>query len=422
MPTFDGANLLITLDAPTAGVLDVDVQTDLYSEWKSWVATSDNSKFPPAFRTSGGDPLTPGVEAGAYFFLRNDLGWRIISSDANQTINYQGNLIGEDSSLPIVNTTPGRSVLHLGLQPVTQRVDDILDELKDVQFAAADRGVTVDTVNGIAGTAFPIGTPRQPVSNVQDAVAIAQSRGMYILYIVGNLTLDTGDNVQQMIIVGQTPILSTLTINPGANVAGTTIVQATVQGTMDGDALLQDCFVEDLDMFDGTMHRCLLFGTVTLGNGVQANILNASDGTAGLAVPTIDLGGAGQSLILREYSGGIQLQNKTGTEDVSLDVRSGRILVDDTVVNGDIILRGLGKWQNKSTYAGGANVIDEMVDAVVINDIQGKVQLVKALSGNRVELVPLGGGINRVDVYDDDGVTILRQMTVNDANTSRQVV
>ena len=37
MSDFDGANLLITLSAPTGGVLDVNVQDDLYEEWKEWV-------------------------------------------------------------------------------------------------------------------------------------------------------------------------------------------------------------------------------------------------------------------------------------------------------------------------------------------------------------------------------------------------
>jgi len=92
---------------------------------------ADNSKFMAAFRTIGGDELTPGVDAGPYFFLQNGTlvdtipqgSWRIISTDEDQTINYQGNLVAEESDEEIIIVTPGRSVLHLGLQPITQRVD-----------------------------------------------------------------------------------------------------------------------------------------------------------------------------------------------------------------------------------------------------------------------------------------------------------
>ena len=169
MTHFNGPSLLITLDAPTGGVLNLSVETNLYSEWKEWVIgryffntendvngtteritytdhslhtgqaivyyneggtenigltngttyyvraddatgdrntfelydtefnaengpstvgridltasgvgngevhriTADNAKFVNAFRTIGGDPLTPGVDAGPYFFLQN---------------------------------------------------------------------------------------------------------------------------------------------------------------------------------------------------------------------------------------------------------------------------------------------------------------------------------------------------------------
>lgn len=132
MTTFDGPNLLITLDNPTAGVLGVDIQRDLYSEWKDWVKIGDNAKYLPAFATSGGEPVTNALDAGSYFFLQNQLGWRIISSDEDQTINYEGNLVAADGTLPIIVPTPGRSVLHLGLQPITQRLSDAL--LSDVEL------------------------------------------------------------------------------------------------------------------------------------------------------------------------------------------------------------------------------------------------------------------------------------------------
>ena len=74
MPTFDGESLTITLDS---AITDVDVGADIYSEWKEWAKISDNAKYPFAFRSSGGDALTPGVTAGAYFFIQNQDGWRI---------------------------------------------------------------------------------------------------------------------------------------------------------------------------------------------------------------------------------------------------------------------------------------------------------------------------------------------------------
>jgi hypothetical protein len=124
MPTFNGDDLLITLDS---GVLNVNIETDLYSEWKEWMVLSDNAKYLPAFATSGGDSLIPGLDAGSYFFLRNDLGWRIRPAEEDLNVTLTGNLFPQDPDLPMIIPTVGNyTVLINGLQPITQGISDLL--------------------------------------------------------------------------------------------------------------------------------------------------------------------------------------------------------------------------------------------------------------------------------------------------------
>jgi hypothetical protein len=275
MPEFDGPNARITLDTPTAGVLNVDVQVDLYSKWKEWVRgfvsfdtendvngtteritvvdhstytgqrcvysklggaesiglsdgavyyiryidrntfelydtkanaeadpsttgrqdltasgagngeshrlTVDNSKFPIAFRTIGGDPLAAGVTAGAYFFLQNQIGygWRIISTDEDQTINYLGSLVGEDAASAIIVSTPGRSVLHLGLQPVTQGTDVIIGQIENLQTDVTAVLVDTNLIKALTGGRIEIvdiggGSVRIDVYDTDDTTIIRQ--------------------------------------------------------------------------------------------------------------------------------------------------------------------------------------------------------------------------------------------------------
>ena len=47
-------------------------------------------------------------------------------------------------------------------------------------------GVYVDSVNGVAGTAWPIGTPGMPVDNLTDALAIAATRMLHNVYLAPN--------------------------------------------------------------------------------------------------------------------------------------------------------------------------------------------------------------------------------------------
>lgn len=93
--TFDGVNKKITL--PAQSTIEV---SDLYSRWKDWVATSDNSKYPPAFSVVGGDPISADTSLAVNVFIRNDLGWRIAPPEANINIVLVGNLYPSTSAVP----------------------------------------------------------------------------------------------------------------------------------------------------------------------------------------------------------------------------------------------------------------------------------------------------------------------------------
>ena len=155
--SFDRDNLVIVL---ASGLLEVDAE-DIYSEWKLWAADVLNAGIPEAFRSTGGDPLTPGVNAGAYFFLQNQHGWRIRPAEEDGTITLTGNLAPEDSTFPILAPTIGDfSVLISGLQPVTQNVDDVLTLQEqvstDVKLIKALNGgnVTVTGTNPFVLTVY----------------------------------------------------------------------------------------------------------------------------------------------------------------------------------------------------------------------------------------------------------------------------
>ncbi len=116
--TFDGNNLIITLPAATA---TIDVETDLYSDWKEWMKTGTNARYLQAFSGSeGGAPVTATLSSGSYFFLRNDLGWRIRPAEEDATVTFTGNLVPTDLTLPMTTPTVGPyTVMLVGLQPIT---------------------------------------------------------------------------------------------------------------------------------------------------------------------------------------------------------------------------------------------------------------------------------------------------------------
>jgi hypothetical protein len=120
--TFDGDNLRITLPAATP---EVDAKVDLYSDWKEWLKTAANAKYPVAFDTTGGDPTTATGKVAAYYFLRNDNGWRIKPAEEDAEVTIVGNLYPRDATLPMFVETTGAFTVLLSVERDASSVVEI---------------------------------------------------------------------------------------------------------------------------------------------------------------------------------------------------------------------------------------------------------------------------------------------------------
>lgn len=118
--TFDGENRQIIVND---GELDIDVQVDLYSDWKEWAATRDNLKYLPAMRSVGGDPTVGGAFLGATFFTINN--WQIVLSDSTV---FDGNLFSDNFDTPFI-TTEGAKVARSQFSNLVDSVQINVDDL-----------------------------------------------------------------------------------------------------------------------------------------------------------------------------------------------------------------------------------------------------------------------------------------------------
>lgn len=231
-----------------------------------------------------------------------------------------------------------------------------------IEYGEYGGGVTVDTGNitgkAVSGSIYPTGTRRRPCNNIPDAMVLADANGFHNIYILGNITLDTGDDVSDMSLIGENPIQTTITINTGADVTNSEFTHAVIGGVLDGGNLIRKCIIGDLDYVNGEIETSTLTGTITLGGSEEAKLVNCRSGVAGSGTPVIDCGGSGQGLQVRDYYGGIQLTNKTGTEKVSIDMSSGQVKLTNSVTNGEIVCRGVGSITED--LSAGATVTDQM--------------------------------------------------------------
>jgi hypothetical protein len=85
--TFDGVNKLILINN---GITEINVTTDIYSDWKEWVRLRDNAKYQQALRVVGGDDIGNSQALGGQYFLIN--GWRLRTWEGDHTLNINENL------------------------------------------------------------------------------------------------------------------------------------------------------------------------------------------------------------------------------------------------------------------------------------------------------------------------------------------
>ena len=396
--TFDAITKIIQVDiAPVDGVVNIDVKEDLYSDMKEdWITDVTLNKFLPPISSVGGNPLPGSKSLGSTFFL--DSAWSIRPYESTHRMVVNGNLYKEDGTSPYVPTIGTYNVLIEAA--VSSLVDSTVQQLSEIENISFDNKVTIDVINGRAGTDYPTGNTEYPVNNVNDAVIIANGRGFDKLYVKGNLDLILGDDVSGFIIEGQSPSKTTLTIETEALTLACEIEECFVTGILDGNSEFRMCVIQDITYFNGYLYKCLLNpGSIELGNNATLYALECYSGVPGVDTPIIDMGGSGQAMAIRGYNGGIKLINKTGPESVSIDLVSGQVKLDpSTVNNGIIVVRGDGKLINADTgeyiYTGTWNGV------TILNEANSPLAtafavLEEDLSSHTFEGT-LGGEINRL--------------------------
>ena len=282
-----------------------------------------------------------------------------------QTEITGGNTVAVDgigNPISPIRPTFGTQVLKTSSSSAT------LQELTAIQFSSFNGGVTVDTTSSNTGTEFPTGTAEKPVNNLADGLLILSSRGLTKFFIVGDITVDSGGLYDRLIFEGESKTKSTITVSSAASVTGCEFVNATITGTLDGNSKLEHCLITTLAFVDGIVEDCILTALITLSGVTSARFINCSSGVTGGSTPEINMGGSGSELGIRNYNGGIKLSNKTGSENVSIDMNSGQVILDPTIVLGSIIVRGIAKLTDNSGVGASIDSTD-LIQPSLIGDL-----------------------------------------------------
>lgn len=363
---YDKVNKIITV--PTSYGTEISIQ-ELLNDIRDFEDELTSLDIPYITSCAGKEDLGGGVSVGLTLTLLND--WQLAFEARSGPAYIQckvsgGNIVADNVNGSIYPTAFTQVLITASSSATTADLDAI-------QYSSYGGVVSVDAINGTAGTAYPIGNQEYPVDNLADAVIIANSKGFNTFSINESMTLST-ETVSKMEIVGRNHINTEITIDTSLVCNACSISGCKLDGVLDGGTEIRECIINDLDYVNGHIHDSGLSGTISLAGAKDAFIANCKQIDVDLN-PTIDMGGSGQDLVMTDYTGIINIKNLTGSNMAGIGISGGRIVLDSATVTAGIIhASGTGKLLDDSgqhiasgTWNGGVTIINELIDSDTIS-------------------------------------------------------
>jgi hypothetical protein len=255
---------------------------------------------------------------------------------------YAINFVGGNTNLgDFVN------VNQVSIRPNNSAGQTFSDVINSQSFENAS--VWVDSIEGLAGTGFPRGTPSDPVNNVNDALAIAMRENLNTFHIIGQFTAIGTMPINNYHINGVTPA-NGIVIGSNLVVESSSFERIAILGSVIGRGSYKDCSVGKtlgLTGVEGIFDNCAIAGDIALDATATEPIIfkDCISAIAGTAKPGLNCNGTAAGINFRRYAGGLALtnfNNPAGT--MTLDLMGSEVSINSTnCTNGVLVARGVGK-------------------------------------------------------------------------------
>src|SRR5574343_78857 len=250
----------------------------------------------------------------------------------------------------VVNVVGGNSNLVDRLNPnnVSVRTANSagLAQQREIQTAAFSGAVTLNTVTGVVGTAYPTGTDSRPSNNLSDAQLIAGVRSFARLRVEGDLTAGATDTLANWTVEGVGDTLSRtktrLIMVAGCNTQGMVCFDLRLEGEFGGEIEAHDCIVGEVTNSHCAFVRCGMVGPMTVPAGAtSSHVKEVSHCYSGKDPFVLDQNGSAMKYRFTQYNGDITLRNGTHASSVIyLNMAGGVVTLESSCTGSTYIISG----------------------------------------------------------------------------------
>lgn len=319
-------------------------------------------------------------------------GYTITFEDGQYAINAKG-ANSNVADVMNVNQVSLRSFNAAGLITVTsgsgiteQDKDDIVDKTWDEDISVhnlnksasiALRGtsytvgnITFDSVNGVSGTGYPIGTTYTPSNNLTDTLLIMTYGKVDDLVLRSDLTVEAIHDISNLLIRTIGLMGTDVILMAGCNANQTSFRNVNLSGEISNgnQLLIYDCSIGNFINFNGIMHNVAFSQGAEITLDSWATIIQGTCGGDPTNEVEINIGTA--SLNMTHWTGNLKLTGKTGANRTVINCDSGNIIIDSTCVAGIIQILGNGTIESDNSGAGctvdvdGFSSVENIVNSV----------------------------------------------------------
>ena len=218
---------------------------------------------------------------------------------------------------------------------------------REIEQAAFNNRISIDTLTGSPGTLYPQGTKLHPVDNLADAQLIDAVRGFRSFNVHGLLTIPTGADITDRYFYGSGLTLNeadaVITFEAGIVAEDTWYEGCVIQGVQGGESQYYRCRIETLTNAHCHYDHCALIGPITAPLTVPTlghtkSMINCFSGVNEFV---FDLNHSPLHQIWRAFSGDIRFMNGTDpTAIIRIDMAGGHVTIDASCTATDFYITG----------------------------------------------------------------------------------
>lgn len=258
------------------------------------------------------------------------------------------------------NIAGGTIINNVSIQPSNSAGLVGSEDIRSQSYLNAT--VYMNMSNGVSGTGYPTGSPKQRSNNLPDSIIIANREGLKTFNLTGFLNVGVSEDISSFKFEGGSGSSNVVVLN-GSSTDMSEFSKLIVVGQFNGLSRKTNCILGTTGLggvtgVEGRILDCIINhpdGIIQKSGGAGSLFDNCSFITPDYLQVTLDANGEGVGL--RDCTGNILLKNYTKNETNQFHIIGGVIEIDASCTGGTVVVDGTGE------------VIDNSGGTIIINNL-----------------------------------------------------